>query len=123
MLGRIMDPLADKVLICGALIMFLSLPELGSQIPAWAVVVVVAREFLVQSLRGIAEAQGVSFAADWFGKWKMLFQCVWVMALAGYQLGWDWTRVVAIWSMVIALAFTVASGANYVRKAWRVLDF
>ena len=65
-------------------------------LPAWIVVVVLTREFLVQSLRAMSEAQGKSFAADLFAKWKMIFQAVWVQALAAYLCGWDVMLPVAI---------------------------
>lgn len=122
MLGRILDPFADKVLVCGALIMFMESPDLAPLIPGWVVVLVVAREFLVQSLRAIAEASGSSFPADQLGKWKMVFQCVWVLALASYQAGWDWTVGIARYGMWIVVALTVISGGNYLRKARSVLE-
>ncbi len=122
LLGRILDPLADKVLICGSLVMFVELPDLHPWVPAWALTIVITREFVVQSLRGVAEATGKAFPADRFGKWKMGFQCVWVLGLAAWQAGWDWPIEVVRYAMWVALAFTVLSGFNYVRKARRVLE-
>ncbi|MAE75961.1 MAG: CDP-diacylglycerol--glycerol-3-phosphate 3-phosphatidyltransferase [Planctomycetes bacterium] len=121
--GRILDPFVDKALICGSLVLFLGVREVAAILPAWIVVVVLTREFLVQSLRAMSEAQGKSFAADLFAKWKMTFQAVWVQALAAYLCGWDVMLPVATWCMWIALAFTVLSGANYVRRAWGILDW
>lgn len=122
-IGRLLDPLVDKILICGALILFMNMPDLAPWVPGWIVVVVLVREFVVQSIRGAAEAQGVDFGADQFGKWKMVTQCVWVLGLASYQAGWDWPIEVVRYAVWVALAFTVVSGANYVRKAWRALEF
>ena len=121
--ARILDPFVDKALICGSLVLFLGVREVAAILPAWIVVVVLTREFLVQSLRAMSEAQGKSFAADLFAKWKMTFQAVWVQALAAYLCGWDVMLPVATWCMWIALAFTVLSGANYVRRAWGILDW
>lgn len=121
--GRLLDPLVDKILVCGALILFLEYPSLSPWVPGWIVVVFLAREFIVQSVRGAAEAKGVEFGADQFGKWKMVTQCVYVLGLASYQAGWDWPIEVVRYAMWVALAFTVLSGLNYLRKAWRALEF
>lgn len=123
LIGRLLDPLVDKILVCGALILFMTMPALAPYVPGWLVVVILVREFVVQSLRGAAEAQGVSFGADQFGKWKMVSQCVYVLGLAAFQAGWDWPIEVVRYAMWVALAFTVLSGANYVRKAASALEF
>ena len=120
--GRIFDPLGDKVLVVGALMFYAVLDSTAALAPAWVVVVFLTREFLVQSLRGAAEGQGVEFGADKFGKWKMFAQCVYVLGISLWQCGVDWPYHIVIASMWISLAMTVASGANYVRKAWGLLD-
>ncbi|MEZ5989037.1 MAG: CDP-diacylglycerol--glycerol-3-phosphate 3-phosphatidyltransferase [Planctomycetota bacterium] len=120
--GRRLDPFVDKILICGTLILLLRLPSLAELLPAWFVVVVVAREFFVTTVRGMVEATGRSFAADNLGKWKMTAQCVFVAALVAYQGGWEWTRPVAVAFLWISLALTVLSGLNYQRKAWHALE-
>lgn len=125
MLGRVLDPFADKVLICGTAVLFIEIPALSPWVPAWLVVILISREFLVQSLRGIAEAKGISFPADTLGKWKMLAQCVWILGLASYQAGWDWPvgfQIVPV-AMWVTLVLTIVSGLHYLRKAWRALDF
>lgn len=84
--GRIMDPFADKFLICGTFICLLGVRQLifarpSSGIPVWLVlqpwmvVVLVARELLITSLRAVVERQGGDFSAKWIGKWKMGLQC------------------------------------------------
>ncbi|MDR2347008.1 MAG: CDP-alcohol phosphatidyltransferase family protein [Planctomycetaceae bacterium] len=84
--GRVMDPFADKFLICGVLIFFVSIPALTSadnptfslswlMLKPWMVVVIVGRELLVTSLRAVIESSGVDFSAKWVGKVKMWFQC------------------------------------------------
>ncbi len=100
LLGRIMDPFADKLLVLGALI-FMAGPDFWWRFPGehvarfsghglqisgiypWMVVVVVARELLVTSMRGVLEAQGVKFGASWSGKLKMIFQSVAIPAILG----------------------------------------
>lgn len=76
-LGALLDPLADKLLIAGALI---SLVEVG-RAPAWMVVIVVGREFAITGLRGIAAEQGIAIAAREWGKVKMVVQIVCIVAL------------------------------------------
>jgi CDP-diacylglycerol--glycerol-3-phosphate 3-phosphatidyltransferase len=124
-LGRVFDPLVDKVLVCGAFIFLLpygSSPPAGWLTP-WMVTVVVAREFLITGLRGWLESMGVSFGADWLGKLKMGLQCA---AIIGILLAQSWPeqallslgRDVLIYAM---LAATILSGLQYVwRGAWLV---
>jgi CDP-diacylglycerol--glycerol-3-phosphate 3-phosphatidyltransferase len=119
-LGRVFDPLVDKVLVCGA---FIFLLPYGSAPPAswltpWMVTVVVAREFLITGLRGWLESMGTSFGADWLGKLKMGLQCA---AIIGILVAQTWSepwllgvaRDVLIYAM---LAATILSGLQYV---WR----
>jgi CDP-diacylglycerol--glycerol-3-phosphate 3-phosphatidyltransferase len=85
--GRVMDPFADKFLICGVLIFLVSLPQLTGlgdrsyswawlMLKPWMVVVIVGRELLVTSLRAVVESAGNDFSAKWIGKVKMWFQCI-----------------------------------------------
>ena len=75
--GKFMDPLADKLLVTAALI---SLVELHV-VPAWAAVVIIAREFAVSGLRSIAAAQGRVIAASWWGKIKTVIQIIAIILL------------------------------------------
>ncbi|MGE0607328.1 MAG: CDP-diacylglycerol--glycerol-3-phosphate 3-phosphatidyltransferase [Pirellulales bacterium] len=129
-LGRILDPFADKVVICGTFIFLASLEQRGSGVAAWMVVVIVGRELLVTALRSFLEQQGADFSASLSGKLKMVLQCAAAIAsfvaLASYQSGTvphlaSWlsiTRDVLIWSAVV---LTIVSGAAYVRAAIRLL--
>ena len=120
-LGRVLDPFADKVLTCGAMILLLKFPEARKIMPDWVVVIVVAREFLVTAVRGVVEAAGRPFPADRLGKWKMVSQCWTAAALLTLDAGTDvfgWAAVAGLW---ISLVLTVVSGANYVWKARDVL--
>lgn len=125
--GRAYDPLVDKVLVCGAFIFLLDEPSAG--LAPWMVTVVVVREFLVTGLRGYLEEQGLSFGADQLGKLKMALQCAavaWILALLHWFPGLDNStyspplilRDVLNFAAVLA---TIASGANYVRRAWPYL--
>lgn len=88
--GRIMDPFADKFLVCGVFICLLGVPDIMSvhagfpgwlMLQPWMVVVIVARELLVTSLRAFVEKSGGDFSAKWIGKWKMGFQCIAIVAV------------------------------------------
>lgn len=119
-LGRILDPLVDKVLVSGAYIFLL--PVKGSGLVPWMVTVVVAREMIITGLRSFLENQGASFGADWLGKIKMVLQCATLfgifIALSIPSLEWPEffaiVRDLLIWAMLIA---TAASGLQYLWKA------
>jgi CDP-diacylglycerol--glycerol-3-phosphate 3-phosphatidyltransferase len=109
-LGKFIDPLADKILITAALV---GLVEL-QRIPAWIVVVILAREFIVTGLRMIAAAEGVVLAASRGGKTKTVAQIVAiVMMIFNLPLAG-----MAIW---IAMLLTLWSGMDYLLKGWDLL--
>lgn len=120
-LGRILDPFVDKVIICGAMIALVGAE--ASPMAPWMATLVVARELLVTSLRGMVEGKGGDFSAKQLGKWKMVLQCAAVIAsllyLRSQPLAPDWLR----WSLPICLwgsiLLTIVSGAQYV---WMVVQ-
>ena len=120
--GRIFDPFVDKIIICGAFIALVEVDNSGVQ--SWMATVVVARELLVTSLRGMVEGGGGDFSASQLGKWKMVLQCAAVVAVL-LALANDppatwlaWTAPVLLWS---AIALTVYSGIDYTRAAVRIM--
>jgi len=121
--GRITDPFADKVVICGVLVLCLDLTPTAPLVPAWIVIVVLAREFLVSGLRGFLEGQGRSFGSSTAGKVKMIVQAVYCGALLfypGHFMGWVWAvAVAALWA---TLVISVYSAFLYVRAARAALD-
>ena len=125
-LGRVIDPFADKFLICGTMISLLRFAHVDDRIHAclqtWMVVVIVAREFLVTTLRGVSEMAGVKFPADKLGKLKMVAQCTAVSAMLTMVAGTQIFDQFAFWGMWVTLVLTVASGAGYVYKARAVLE-
>jgi CDP-diacylglycerol--glycerol-3-phosphate 3-phosphatidyltransferase len=125
--GRIADPFVDKILILGVMIFMAVMPWSRTYIPAWLVVLILSREFLVTGLRGFVESLGREFPADWFGKSKMILQC---MAVGGVMwipaYAWpDWLHtfwVVLVRILVAAtLLTTVGSGVTYVLRTRRIL--
>ena len=121
-LGRIFDPFVDKIIICGAFIALVAIAPSG--VMPWMAMVVVARELLVTSLRGIIEGAGGDFSASGLGKWKMVFQCVAVVAalvcLIVHPPGF-WLDLMRSGSLWVAMGLTVYSGYDYVMAAARVL--
>jgi CDP-diacylglycerol--glycerol-3-phosphate 3-phosphatidyltransferase len=98
-------------------IVLLRFPRVLEVMPTWFVVVVVAREFLVTTLRGLAEGCGIPFPADRLGKWKMVAQCILAGALLTMVAGTDLFRPLAGVLLWVTLALTVVSGAAYTWKA------
>ena len=113
--GKFMDPLADKLLVMSALVAFIPVAD----VPVWVVVVILAREFMVTSLRLIAAGKGVVIAADKWGKIKTISQMIWLnytllMLWLFPEAGWAHTVFVVLMGIVVAT--TVLSGANYMLK-------
>ena len=120
-LGRILDPFVDKVIICGAMIALVGEPESGLQ--AWVATLVVSRELLVTSLRGLIEGKGGDFSAKQMGKWKMVAQCAAVVAiLLSLQQTSPaaWLLYARIWLIWLAVIMTILSGLEYIVAAIRV---
>jgi CDP-diacylglycerol--glycerol-3-phosphate 3-phosphatidyltransferase len=145
--GRVVDPFVDKILICGAFIFFSSndfinvavlhefpgfpaagagTGEIGSVtgVHPWMAVVLIAREFLITSIRGLAESKGIDFRADWAGKIKMIVQCIAVaavivdLAVVGHVPWVRMTRDIVVW---ITIVVTVLSATTYVLRARRLM--
>ena len=107
--GKFMDPLADKLLVCSALI---CLVEMG-RIPAWVVIIIISREFIISGFRLVASDKGVVIAANYWGKFKTTFQMLMVcLMIANIAAIWILTDIV----MWIALLLTVISLIDYVWK-------
>jgi CDP-diacylglycerol--glycerol-3-phosphate 3-phosphatidyltransferase len=122
--GRMADPLMDKIVICGTLVFLVQIRVTRDLVPAWVVVVVLIREFLVTGLRGIAESRGTTFAASLLGKAKMILQSV----LVGYallHLAWladtSWSASALTVLLWLTLAATALSGAAYLVQAGAIL--
>jgi CDP-diacylglycerol--glycerol-3-phosphate 3-phosphatidyltransferase len=103
--GKLMDPLADKLLIIGALVSLVSLGRLA----AWVAMVIIVREVAVTILRTIAAERGLVIAASWLGKAKTVLQIAAVIALIAADPAPVWVDVL----VYIALAVTLISGADY----------
>ena len=144
-LGKLLDPLADKLLVGGALISLVELrgPQGQSLAPAWMVFIILGREFAITGLRGIASEEGVTIAAGTVGKWKLGFQiaaisCLilgprldqWLYVWTGkeifrlfiqlnhpYSFFWG-MGVLLLW---VAVILAIWSAISYFRGFWKVL--
>lgn len=106
--GKFMDPLADKLLVCSALICLIQL----GQLPAWMVIIIVSREFIISGFRLVASDNGVVIAANYWGKFKTVSQMAMIIVLiADFGGVFDMVGTVLIW---IATALTVISLVDYV---------
>ncbi len=111
--GKFMDPLADKLLVCSAMICLIDL----GKIPSWIVVIIIAREFIISGFRLVAADNGRVIAASYWGKFKTTFQMIMViLMIAG--LGdvipyYDLLTQIIMW---IALALTIISLVDYIVK-------
>ncbi len=137
--GRVMDPFADKILILGAFVMLAGAnfarysvngqPTMTSGVETWMVVVILARELLITSLRGMVESRGVSFAAIGAGKIKMIAQSVAVpiiLIAIAFQTNADPdfarnAHLVAVISAWAATVMTIWSAIPYLTRAWRAI--
>jgi CDP-diacylglycerol---glycerol-3-phosphate 3-phosphatidyltransferase len=115
-LGKLLDPVADKVLVLAALVMLIG----EGVAPAWMVALIVVREILVSGLRLAALERGVVLGARDLGRLKTWAQAV-AAGVAGYAAAGAWSEDVAWWAMLLALVATWVSGLDYARVAPRVL--
>ena len=113
--GKFMDPLADKLLVCSAMICLIPLGKL----PAWFVIVIIAREFIISGFRLVASDNGIVIAASYWGKFKTVSQMFMVIVMIADLGGvFDVIGTVLMW---IALVLTVVSLIDYIAKNVEVL--
>ena len=110
--GKFMDPLADKLLVCSALIALTAM----DRIPAWVVIIIIAREFIISGFRLIASDNGVVIAASYWGKFKTTFQMIMVCLMIANLIFIPGYALVTDIFMWIALALTVISLIDYLVK-------
>ncbi len=114
--GKFMDPLADKLLVCSTLICMVAL----GRAPAWAVIIIIAREFAISGFRLIAVERGVVIAAGWSGKIKTTLQNIWCMGML-IPVTAAWWKTLTTIVMVLAVILTVYSFLEYLFKNQQVL--
>lgn len=132
--GKLMDPMADKILVASAFVMMIEIDVLN--VPGWTIAVILAREFLVTGARSMAAAEGAVIAANIWGKAKAMMQMIYIglfLFLAGVCLlardAWpdrypdmvSGLQQVSFWTVVFVAVFTMASGIQFVRSHWNAL--
>ncbi len=119
-MGKLLDPMADKLLIMAALVMLLACPE--SAVPAWMVVILLSREIMITSLRGVAAARGVVIQAEQIGKYKAVIQ---VYAVTGLLMHYTYFHIDfhagGLYFLWISVILSLWSGYTYLRRFWGVV--
>ena len=114
--GKFMDPLADKLLVCSAMICLIQ----TGQLAAWIVVIIIAREFIISGFRLIASDNGVVIAASYWGKFKTTFQMLMVIVLI-LNIQMSFFQILGMILTYVALILTVVSLIDYIVKNKDVL--
>ena len=114
--GKFMDPLADKLLVCSAMICLIELDRLA----AWIVIVIIAREFIISGFRLVASDNGVVIAASYWGKFKTTFQMLMVIVLI-LDIQMPFFQILGTVLTYVALILTVVSLIDYIVKNKHVL--
>ncbi len=113
--GKFMDPIADKLLVCSALICLVAKGRLA----AWMVIIIIGREFVISGFRLVASDKGTVIAASYWGKFKTTFQMIMViMLLLNFGGAWNIIAQIVTW---IALILTVVSLVDYLVKNWGIM--
>ncbi len=111
--GKFMDPLADKLLVCSALICFLV--DENRIMPAWAVIIIISREFIISGFRLVAAERGVTIAASYWGKVKTVVQMIMSILLI-FNFSHPVFRILDAIFIVAAVILTVISLVDYIYK-------
>ncbi|MBD3272452.1 MAG: CDP-diacylglycerol--glycerol-3-phosphate 3-phosphatidyltransferase [Elusimicrobia bacterium] len=144
-LGTFLDPLADKLMISAAFILFIELPEIA--VPAWMVILIISREFIITGLRSVAASKGKILAADKHGKFKTSSQVTaiitilvilicnavlshfWDIDVYQWIYALDYKRYIALvlirtpfWIMLIVTMLTIISGSSYLINHWDLIS-
>ena len=117
--GKFMDPLADKLLVCSAMICLVA----EGSLPAWIVIIIISREFVISGFRLIASDNGIVIAASWWGKFKTTAQMLMIILLI-LNLG-EKMAVFAVLEQIfiwLALILTVISLIDYIMKNKQVIN-
>ncbi|MCP4644458.1 MAG: CDP-diacylglycerol--glycerol-3-phosphate 3-phosphatidyltransferase [bacterium] len=133
--GKLLDPLADKVLMAAAFVMLMNLKQL--EVPGWCIVAILAREFLVTGARTLAVSEGAVIAANKWGKLKTILQMTYIfvflfLVIVDYFVG-RWlsedivtlygriVRIASLWGIVAVASYTAYSGIQFARVNWSIL--
>ncbi|WP_152669213.1 CDP-diacylglycerol--glycerol-3-phosphate 3-phosphatidyltransferase [Paenibacillus sp. DMB20] len=118
-LGKLLDPLADKLLISAALILMVQ----HEMIPTWMAMVIIGREIVITGFRLVAASQQIALAADRYGKWKMVLQVTGICAVLLHNYPFQWFTGIPVDDilMISAVVITIYSGINYLIVNYKLL--
>jgi CDP-diacylglycerol--glycerol-3-phosphate 3-phosphatidyltransferase len=121
-LGKILDPLADKLIVASSLIMLAAMDRPGEpSVPAWLVVVIITREIAVTIIRGIALTEGIVMQAEALGKYKFILQSFAVVGLLIHYRYWEFDFYAAgIYFLVLSAVIALWSAVNYHLQFFRL---
>ena len=120
-IGKLLDPIADKILISSALIMLVELDS--SKVPAWIAIVIIGREIAVTGLRAMAASDGVIIPAESLGKYKVGAQITAILSfILNYALRAEWANDLGRAALWIAMVLSLFSGVQYFRNYWKQLE-
>lgn len=114
--GKFMDPMADKLLVCSAMICMID-----DRLQSWIVIVIISRELIISGFRTVAADNGVVIAASWWGKWKTTSQMIMIILLI-LDLDFAWYGIVEYIFIYLALILTLVSLVDYLVKNRSVLS-
>ena len=114
--GKFMDPLADKLLVCAALICFVQ----DGSLPAWIVIILIGREFIISGFRLVAASDGIVIAAGIWGKCKTVIQMFMSMSLM-LPWTWQWFQIIQQILIYASVALTIISVVDYIKNNIQVL--
>lgn len=114
--GKFMDPMADKLLVCSAMICMID-----DRLQSWIVIVIISRELIISGFRTVAADNGVVIAASWWGKWKTTSQMIMIILLI-LDLDFAWYGIVEYIFIYLALILTLVSLVDYLVKNKSVLS-
>lgn len=115
--GKFMDPLADKLLVCAALILLTAY----GQLPVWVTIIIISREFIISGFRLVASDNGIVIAASWWGKWKTVCQMAMCILMIGKFSASPVYAAAETVLMYAAVVLTIISLVDYIRKNSRVI--
>jgi CDP-diacylglycerol--glycerol-3-phosphate 3-phosphatidyltransferase len=115
-IGKLLDPVADKILVASALIMLVDI----ARIPSWIAIVIIGREIAITGLRAMAASEGIIIPAESVGKVKVGAQITAVLCLVlDYHLGTDWISDIGRIALWIAMILAIYSGMQYIIGYWK----
>ncbi len=119
-IGKLLDPIADKLLVASALIMLVQVD--AARVPAWTVIVIIGREFAVTGLRAMAASDGIVIPAETLGKYKVGAQIAAILSFVFHHtFGFAWMAILGVSALWTALLLAIWSGTQYFINYWKNL--